>query len=194
MICVTCRSVLTPDLPDVVALDHRCFGGLWSENAYRREIDSPNSDLFLLEAVPVDPARPAARRVIGIGCAWAILEEAHITILGIDPDYQRRGLGSWLLIRLLAAAGDRGLTHATLEVRQSNLTAQQLYTKFGFKIAGERRKYYPDGENALILWKNEIQRPDFIEKLQIQRDRLSAHLLTQGLRLQTDPSICTADR
>lgn len=187
MICVTCRSVRTQDLPDVVTLDHRCFGGLWSENAYGREIESPNSDLLLLEAA-APPMIPA--QIIGIGCIWAILEEAHITVLGIDPDYQRLGLGQWLLVELLAVASDRGLTHATLEVRQSNQIAQHLYTKFGFRIAGERRQYYPDGENALILWKNDLQSPNFNQDLSLHRDRLSVRLLAQGIQLLQRTSVC----
>lgn len=156
---VRCRPVMTPDLPEVVALDHRCFGGLWTEAAYSREIDSPNSDLLVLETTA------PASTVVGVGCLWAILEEAHITLLGIEPGYQRLGLGRWLLIHLLRAAGDRGLTHATLEVRQSNQAALHLYQSFGFRVAGERRRYYADGENALILWRSQLQDPAFLAEL-----------------------------
>jgi ribosomal-protein-alanine N-acetyltransferase len=187
MTCVTCRRVLIPDLPDVVALDHRCFGGLWSEAAYRREVDSPNSDLLLLEG---DPAVDGAQTVIGIGCSWAILEEAHITILGIAPESRGLGLGKGLLIALLQAAISRGLAHATLEVRASNHVAQSLYRQLGFQIAGERRHYYADGESALILWKNGLQYPDFTKTLKRHRDRLSPRLhwcyqpvQTEGRRL-----------
>ncbi|MGF1457968.1 MAG: ribosomal protein S18-alanine N-acetyltransferase [Leptolyngbyaceae cyanobacterium] len=158
---VTCRSVMIQDLANVVALDHRCFGGLWSEAAYSREVDSPNSDLLVL-ATPVN----GLAELIGIGCLWAILDEAHITLLGIAPAYQRRGLGRWLLIQLLKCAIARGLTHATLEVRQSNQAALGLYSAFGFRIAGERRRYYTDGETALILWRNELQTPEFAAELQ----------------------------
>ena len=42
----------------------------------------------------------------------------------------------------------------TLEVRRSNLGAQTLYERFGFKAAGVRRRYYQDnGEDALIMWR-----------------------------------------
>ena len=182
MICVTCRAVLTLDLPDVVTLDHRCFGGLWSEDGYRREIESPNSDLLALEIT--HPGEESGT-IIGIGCAWAILEEAHITILGIDPTYQGRGLGQWLLTCLLGIASDRGLTHATLEVRQSNHIAQTIYAKFGFTVAGERRNYYADGESAFILWKSGLQHPDFTKALQEQRDRLSGRFSTQPLQIRS---------
>lgn len=157
MIYVTCRPLLPRDIPKVVALDECCFNGLWSSQAYQRECESPNSDLLILEAVEAQEERS----IIGVGCLWAILEEAHITLLGIDPVHQRQGLGRWVLTNLLLAASDRGLSHATLEVRQSNQTAQRLYQIFGFQIAGKRRRYYSDGEDALILWRGGLQTLEF---------------------------------
>lgn len=161
---VICRPVITSDLPNVVALDHRCLGGIWNEAAYSREIDSPNSDLLVLET-----SEQQTPPVIGIGCLWAILEEAHITLLGIDPHFRRQGLGRWLLIQLLQLAGDRGLTHATLEVRKSNQAALALYTGLGFRVAGERPRYYADDESALILWKSNLQDLGFLKELRSQQ-------------------------
>ena len=167
---VGCRPVAISDLPEVLALDHRCFGGLWNEAAYGREIDSPNSDLLVVETATAT----GGSKIIGIGCLWAILDEAHITLLGIDPDYQRLGLGRWLLAHLLQAAIARGLTHATLEVRQSNQAARQLYQSWGFRVAGERRRYYADGENALILWRSQLQDPAFLKGLAIAPPTLTS--------------------
>ena len=175
---VICRPVVSQDLPNVVTLDHRCFGGLWSEAAYTREIGSPNSDLWVLEVMV--PSRSPSR-LSGIGCVWAILEEAHITLLGIEPADQGQGLGQWLLIELLRAAIARGLSRATLEVRPSNHRALTLYKKYGFDVAGERRHYYPDGESALILWKQGLQTPNFATVLQHRQAHLhQRHQLIKG--------------
>lgn len=166
---ILCRPVVSQDLPTVVTLDHRCFGGLWSEAAYMREMGSPNSDLWVLE-VMATPRSPS--RLSGIGCVWAILEEAHLTLLGIEPAQQGQGLGQWLLIELLRAAIARGLTRATLEVRPTNHRALTLYKKYGFSVAGERRHYYPDGESALILWQQSLQAPSLAATLQHRQARL----------------------
>ncbi|MBW4690403.1 MAG: ribosomal protein S18-alanine N-acetyltransferase [Lyngbya sp. HA4199-MV5] len=100
--------------------------------------------------------------LLGLGCYWAILEEAHITMLAIDPAYQGQGLGQALLVALMSSAYDRGLERATLEVRVSNQAAVSLYQKFGFREAGRRRRYYPDnGEDALVLWRGGLQYPEF---------------------------------
>ncbi|MBD1918682.1 GNAT family N-acetyltransferase [Phormidium sp. FACHB-322] len=131
--------------------------------------------------------------LLGLGCYWAILDEAHITVLAVDPRYQRRGLGKWLLVNLLADAcdrqepapegGDRALTRATLEVRPSNSRALALYESFGFEILGRRRRYYADGEDALILWQNSLKTAEYRDQLQQQRSAVSERLERQGWQI-----------
>lgn len=179
MISLRCRPVLAPDLSAVMAFDQACFGGLWSEEGYHREITSPNSDLLILER-PDPPLGDTAQPPIGVGCLWAILDEAHITLLGIASLYRRQGLGQWLLLCLLQRACDRGLTHATLEVRASNQPALALYQKYGFQIAGHRRHYYSDGENALVLWCRGLQEAPFRQALQSWITISTQQLAQQG--------------
>jgi [ribosomal protein S18]-alanine N-acetyltransferase len=147
---------MTPDqLPAVLELDQICFGGLWTQDGYQRELESPNSDLLVL----------TAPELIGIGCYWAIVDEAHITIVGIHPNHRRQGLGQLMLLALLHRAQRREMARATLEVRISNESAIKLYQKLGFKIAGQRKGYYGDtGEDALILWLGELQTAAFTER------------------------------
>ncbi len=158
---------LTPDLlPAVLELDQQCFGGLWTQDGYQREIDSPNSDLIVLIKDEKLVVPTNSQTLVGLGCLWSIVEEAHITIIAVHPDYQRQGLGQTLLLALLYAAHQRGLERSTLEVRISNQSALDLYQKFGFKVAGQRKAYYEDtGEDALILWRGGLQTPDFPDLL-----------------------------
>lgn len=167
-------------LPAVLELDQQCFGGLWSAAGYSREIESPNSDLLVL--MRQDPPHPVA-----IGCSWAILEEAHITLLGVDPGYRRLGLGQWLLCALLRQGCQRGLERATLEVRISNQSAIALYQKLGFREAGRRRRYYQDtGEDALILWQSGLQLPKFIEQLNLWQQQAETLARQAGWQLVVD--------
>ncbi|WP_017741510.1 ribosomal protein S18-alanine N-acetyltransferase [Scytonema hofmannii] len=146
------RSLTSTDLSAMLDLDRACFGGLWTHQGYQRELDSPNSELLGLFS-PLSVVK-----LLGMGCFWSILDEAHITILAVHPQYQRRGLGQTLLYSLLRLACDRGLERATLEVRASNSAAIALYQKFGFQTAGLRRRYYKDNnEDALILWLGNLQ-------------------------------------
>jgi len=162
----------------MVELDQACFGGLWTLEGYQRELDSPNTEFLGLFATT------APSGLLGMGCFWAILEEAHITILAIAPPYQGRGLGSTLLYALLKAACNRGLERATLEVRVSNSQAICLYEKFGFKTAGLRRGYYQDtGEDAALLWLGDLQTPQFQESLSQWHQQITHRLSLSGWQL-----------
>lgn len=171
-------------LPAALDLDRQCFGGLWTLDGYQRELDSPNSDLLILLPAPPPLSSPLPSSslppIIGLGCSWSIVDEAHITLVGIHPQYQRQGLGQAMLIALLQAAQIRGLKRSTLEVRASNQAAIALYSQFGFQAAGRRRRYYQDtGEDALVLWRSGLQSFDFPTTLmtwqQQANDRLSPH-------------------
>ena len=140
---VTVYSPRLEQIHELVALDNRCLGGLWSVNGYKRELQSPNSHFLVLSL-------DSNQSILGCGCFWEILEEAHITLLMIDPHYQGQGLGQLLLYRLLKDAVTRKLERATLEVSASNQPALALYEKFGFQLAGRRKGYYRHtGEDAL---------------------------------------------
>ncbi|MBD2091870.1 ribosomal protein S18-alanine N-acetyltransferase [Microcoleus sp. FACHB-1515] len=157
-------------LDAAVELDRLALGGMWTRSGYQREIDSPNSELLILTSDSVNLP-------IALGCMWAILDEAHITLLAVHPDYQRQGLGQAMLLALLMAARRRNLSWATLEVRASNQVAIALYAKFGFTEVGKRPKYYPDnGEDALILWRRGLQSDEFAQELAVWKQQISDRL------------------
>ncbi len=168
-------------LPAVLDLDQQCFNGLWTLEGYKRELDSPNSDLVILVD---DNASPS---VVGLGCLWAILDEAHITIVAVHPSYQGQGLGQTILFSLLQLAYQRGLERATLEVRISNQSAINLYQKFDFREAGRRKRYYPDtGEDASILWRGGLQHPHFPDLLMTWQTQIYDRLAQYNWTLSCD--------
>lgn len=177
------QPLTSDDLQAAVELDHRCLGGLWTQNGYQREIESSHSDLLMLRVQQSAP-------LIGLACTWAILDEAHITLLAVDPAYRQQGLGQLLLYALLVLARQRGLEWATLEVRVSNETAISLYKKLGFEAVGQRRAYYPDnGEDALILWRKGLQHPEFENCLRQWQQEVGERLARSGWHLSTFPDM-----
>jgi [ribosomal protein S18]-alanine N-acetyltransferase len=169
---------LTPEFLDqVVELDRLCFGQLWTAAQYQREFDIPNSDILIL----LDADRS---QVLAYGCVWAIVDEAHMTIIAVHPDYQKHQLGSAMLWGLMQAAIQRDLARATLEVKVTNIPAIGLYEKFGFETAGRRKKYYADtGEDALILWKGRIQEREYRSQLAQIRQTLCQQWQTRNWHL-----------
>lgn len=177
------------ELEEIVELDRICFGKLWTKEGYQRELASPNSLLLSLSwfeqenepeseiAKPLESSSNLQGQIIGIGCFWSIVEEAHITLLGIHPDYRGQGLGQLLLYILLERAVERKLERATLEVKASNQAALSLYQKFGFQVAGRRKGYYSlTGEDALIMWRGGLTRADFQANLASWSERISIDL------------------
>lgn len=92
--------------------------------------------------------------LVGYFILMAAAGEAHLLNLSIAAPHQRTGHGRALLREATELARRRGARSIFLEVRPSNLAAQALYTRFGFRRVGVRRGYYPahaGREDALVL-------------------------------------------
>jgi ribosomal-protein-alanine N-acetyltransferase len=136
------------DLDEIMEIEELSFATPWSRYAFLHEIDFPNS---VFNVIRIDG------KLVGYGGLWHIVDEAHISNIAIHPNYRRKGLGRRLLTHLLKQAVERGATKATLEVRPSNMAAQRLYGSFGFEVIAVRKNYYADeGEDALIMWSEDI--------------------------------------
>ena len=134
-------------------------------------------------------ALPNSGTVIGYAGLWMMLDEAHVTTLGVHPDYRGSQFGELLLIGLIDLAMQLGASWLTLEVRVSNVVAQNLYKKYYFKEEGVRRKYYSDNnEDAFIMWSEEITKPAFREKYARLKQSLLEKLTQTGkLLASVDP-------
>lgn len=145
------------DLEAVMAIDQHCFPVPWSYNAFAAELGNVSATYLVAEL---------DGRILGyIGC-WIVVDEMHITTLGVDPQLRRRGIGNRLLATVLREALLRGAHRVTLEVRASNHAAQQLYARYGFVPVGRRMRYYTDnGEDALVMWIEDLNTPERRELL-----------------------------
>ena len=92
-------------------------------------------------------------QVIGYMGLWFILDEGHITNIAITPNYRGQRWGEFLMRSVMEKMAEQGMERMTLEVRVSNSSAQSLYKRLGFTIAGVRKGYYADNqEDAIIMW------------------------------------------
>jgi ribosomal-protein-alanine N-acetyltransferase len=138
------RAMQVADIPRVMAIERDVFPSPWPAHAYRYELtQNALSHCYVLER---------ADELVGYGCMWLVVDEAHISTLAVAPSQRGRGLGELLLLALLGEAIALDAVTATLEVRVSNQTAQALYAKYGFEVVGWRKRYYVDNqEDALIM-------------------------------------------
>jgi [ribosomal protein S18]-alanine N-acetyltransferase len=133
------------DLQMVMEIEHQSFTTPWSESTFRRGIQRKNPhDYFFVvrhDDVPIAYIN-----------FWLVEDEAHIANFAVSPAYRRRGIGKYLFINSLAYIRANGGRKVTLEVRASNIPAQNLYRQFGFHPVAIRKEYYVDnGEDAYIF-------------------------------------------
>ena len=134
---------MTPaDLPAVLCIERQCQPDPWSEAMFLAELENPCASVDLCTG---------EGRVVGFLCSWLISGELSILNLATAPQQQRQGIAARLLQHCLQRAEGLGLERAWLEVRAGNRPALALYQRFGFTAAGRRKKYYADGEDALVL-------------------------------------------
>ena len=152
------------DIPEIMHIERMCFRTPWHENAFYNELYRQPA-CYLVAKVN--------GRVAGYAGMWVIMDEAHITTLAVHPHYRRQRIGERLLLALLECAIARRARHATLEVRETNIAAQRLYTKYGFYTVAIRKGYYADtGENALIMWTPDMQTLQYQQLLRANRWKL----------------------
>lgn len=158
----TIRKMTLEDIPAVIDLDHKSFSLPWPERSFRFEVtDNPASRCWVAEL---------DGKVIGMIVVWLLVDEAHVATIATDPDFRRQGVAKSLLAHALRHLIDEGAQSSFLEVRESNIAAQEMYRKFGYEEAGRRRRYYRDNdEDAILMNLNSLK----AERL-ISGDELSA--------------------
>ncbi len=134
-------------LDDVAALEQLCFSTPWSRDSFREVGESPDHIFYILADTDAHTCE-----VIGFGCVSVMLDEGELLNIAVSPTHRRRGLGQMLLSALLQEAKRRGVRQMFLEVRESNLPAQGLYTQNGFTNVGRRKRYYRNPvEDAILM-------------------------------------------
>jgi [ribosomal protein S18]-alanine N-acetyltransferase len=119
------------------------------------------------------PARPRDP-VIGHGGLWKMPDEAHITTIAVRNAYRGQGIGELLMVGLIDLGYVVNTERLTLEVRVSNIVAQNLYRKYGFKQTGTRIKYYSDNnEDAYIMTTDPIDLPSYRALLAFRKRELA---------------------
>lgn len=142
------REMTLDDLDTILEIENTCFAAPWTRNSFEDEIRNNHLAKYLI--IQYDG------QIVGYGGMWIIVDEAHITNIAIDKEFRNKGLGSLLVKLMIEYVEELGIYAMTLEVRESNMAAQGLYMKFGFKAYGKRPKYYQDNnEDAVIMWRGE---------------------------------------
>ena len=141
---MTVRKWLFSDIKEILEIEKNCFKDAWSMEML--------ADLFLsngfygLVAVEND-------KICGYIAIKYVLDEGEINIVATTIESRRKGVATLLLESAEKELFLKGVKKLFLEVRRSNLNAQALYEKCGYKYVAVRQNYYQGEEDALIMSK-----------------------------------------
>lgn len=136
----------------------------------RRE-DKESIDLLCQKCFPEDDAFGIAKSLIEIRhfyvaeeldtkkflgfIAFGIysIDTAHIMILAVEPEYQRKGIGTKIMDYSMDIIEKTPIKRVRLEVKTTNKTAIKFYERLGFEIKAIFENYYEDKSNAFVMVK-----------------------------------------
>ena len=152
------RRMTISDVAAVHRLEEAIFSMPWSEKDFVYEMTENKVARYLVIE--------EAGEIIAFAGAHIILDQAHVTNIAVRQDCRGRGLGRMITRALMQYASNLGAEYLTLEVRQSNVKAQNLYKSLGFVKVNVRKRYYEDtGEDAWLMVCDQLPaaEPDFEE-------------------------------
>jgi ribosomal-protein-alanine N-acetyltransferase len=131
------------DLEQILFIEAVSYPRPWNKSHFLDELASPHS--FPLVALD------AEGMLTGYICPMILLDEGHIMNVAVRKEHRGRGLGKLLVEGVLRECRKRGAEYVSLEVRPSNTAAISLYRKLGFVETGLRKRYYENGEDAILM-------------------------------------------
>jgi [ribosomal protein S18]-alanine N-acetyltransferase len=138
--------MVVADVDDVYALELRVYPHPWSHGNFIDSLASGYHGWVL---------RDDSGALVGYFMLMAVVDEAHLLNVAVDSRHQGRGIGLYLLDKVMACARGLALESVLLEVRPTNLRALQVYERYGFTEIGRRKGYYPahngQREDAIVM-------------------------------------------
>ena len=158
------------DIEDVIKIEEEAYGEHhWSKSSFYDEMHNNLAKYYCVKTYD--------GTIVAYAGTWNIIDEAHITTIAVKPDYMRKHIGEALIVKILENCYVNKIKYLTLEVRESNNAAIQLYKKYGFASLGTRKGYYQDNnENALIMWTENIFYDKFKSRFEKNKEILKNYI------------------
>ena len=138
----TFRAWTAQDVEQLAATERVCFSDPWSQEMLQTEISYTAACGVIAEE---------NGRMIGFAYGKVYFDEGELYKIGILPAFRGKGAGKALYKAWEDTIKSRGARKVFLEVRVSNQSALGLYNSRGFEKTRIRKRYYPDGEDALEM-------------------------------------------
>lgn len=145
----TVRPLTEHNLHEVLKLNIRCFrnGENYTKHTFSYLLGEPATISYQIQT---SEHKMAGFVFVMINADGA----AHLTTIGVAPEHRRRGLAQRLLSHLENALRAKAVATVVLEVRVSNITAQELYKRSGYSVVQRMKRYYNNGEDGYLMVKS----------------------------------------
>ena len=118
------------------------FDNFWNFTTLKSEIENPDSIVIIAKS---------NNEILGFAGIWKAVDIMHIMDIVVAKKHRNKHIGQAMLEELIQLCKNNNIYELTLEVRQDNTPAINLYTKYNFKKIGERKNYYGVNNNAIIM-------------------------------------------
>lgn len=142
------RKAKNRDITDVLEIEKECSLSHWSWEDYQKEIARDNSLVVIAEI---------ENKMCGFLVARFSTIEADILNIGVNPTYQKLGIGGNLLKYMLVKTCEMPIKSVWLEVRESNINAVGFYKKKGFEQIQIRKNFYSHPVEDAIVMKYDLK-------------------------------------
>lgn len=132
------------DVEKIVQIEEACFPDPWSKEMFFDAFSLPICHGVVAEE---------EGEVIGYACQTVLFEDAELLNIAVSPQHRKKGVGRAIIEKIEQKATELGAERLLLEVRVGNEAALSLYRSFGFEDLSVRKRYYEDGEDALVMQK-----------------------------------------
>lgn len=127
------------EIKDILQID---FDDFWNYEIFKEELVNNNSKYLLLRY---------ENEIVCFGGIKIILDEADIMNIVTKKNKRNQGFAKIILNELIELSKKLNCKTITLEVNKNNIYAISLYKKFNFKEVGFRKKYYSNGDDAILM-------------------------------------------
>jgi ribosomal-protein-alanine N-acetyltransferase len=139
------REMTYDDLSTIAALEAELFKEPWTQADFQRELDENEFANYYIAEIDGE--------IAGYFGLWLLFDQAQITTIGTAKKFQRQHVASFMMEAIDQMCVENECEFLSLEVRISNIPAQNLYKKFGLEIVSVRKDYYSDHEDAYLMVK-----------------------------------------
>src|SRR5436309_8566203 len=134
------RWMIRRDMPEVLQTEQESFEYAWTEEDFLRCLRQRNCIGMVAEQ---------GEKVVGFMIYELHKNKLHILNFAVNPSCRRNAIGNQMVSKLVSKLSSHRRTRITLEVRETNLTAQLFFRAQGFKAMKVMRSFYEDsGEDA----------------------------------------------